>query len=163
MDTYSLLDVPRCRYYDQRYAERQSAPPLHPHPPVAPPPLSPPACRPFLSLPPARCRLSESNHVSLIILNLSEVIRTSSLGLMLYSILSAFSLSWRLSIIARRSLEALFYKKMRGCRKWRKQINLRYILSTWWSTFQTEHRQEIKEIHLWIFFLCRVSFWYDYF
>ncbi len=42
-----------------------------------------------------------------------DVIRTSSLGLMLYSILSAFSLSWRLSIIARRSLEALFYKRIR--------------------------------------------------
>lgn len=38
-------------------------------------------------------------------------IRTSSLGLMLYRILSAVSLSWRLSIIARRSLEALFCKK----------------------------------------------------
>lgn len=41
------------------------------------------------------------------------VIHTSSLGLMLYSILSAFSLSWRLSIIARRSLEALFWEKTR--------------------------------------------------
>lgn len=38
-------------------------------------------------------------------------IRTSSFGLMLYRILSAVSLSWRLSIIARRSLEALFCKK----------------------------------------------------
>lgn len=37
-----------------------------------------------------------------------RLIRTSSLGLMLYSILSAFSLSWRLSMIARSSLEALF-------------------------------------------------------
>lgn len=36
---------------------------------------------------------------------------TSSFGLMLYRILSAVSLSWRLSIIARRSLEALFCKK----------------------------------------------------
>uniref|UniRef100_A0A3P8U0R2 Uncharacterized protein n=1 Tax=Amphiprion percula TaxID=161767 RepID=A0A3P8U0R2_AMPPE len=34
--------VPRCRYYDQRCVEMQSAPPLHPHPPVAPPPLSHP-------------------------------------------------------------------------------------------------------------------------
>lgn len=39
------------------------------------------------------------------------LIRTSSLGLMLYSILSAFSLSWRLSMIARSSLEALFCKE----------------------------------------------------
>lgn len=36
---------------------------------------------------------------------------TSSFGLMLYRILSAVSLSWRLSIIARRSLEALFCEK----------------------------------------------------
>lgn len=39
------------------------------------------------------------------------LIRTSSLGLMLYSILSAFSLSWRLSMIARSSLEALFCRE----------------------------------------------------
>lgn len=39
------------------------------------------------------------------------LIRTSSLGLMLYRILSAFSLSWRLSMIARSSLEALFCRE----------------------------------------------------
>lgn len=39
---------------------------------------------------------------------------TSSFGRMLYRILSAVSLSWRLSIIARRSLEALFCKTNRG-------------------------------------------------
>ncbi len=35
-------------------------------------------------------------------------ILTSSFGLMLYRILSAFSLSWRLSMMARSSLDALF-------------------------------------------------------
>ena len=33
---------------------------------------------------------------------------TSCFGFMLYKILSAFSLSWRLSMMAKRSLEALF-------------------------------------------------------
>lgn len=55
-----------------------------------------------------------SHNIHLILLDdLHDVTRTSSLGLMLYSILSAFSLSWRLSIIARRSFEALFYERMR--------------------------------------------------
>lgn len=38
-----------------------------------------------------------------------KTIFTSSLGLILYRILSAFSLSWRLSIIASSSLDALFW------------------------------------------------------
>lgn len=50
----SLLDVPRCRCYDQHCVVRQNAPLPHLHPPLVLPPLSHPACRPFWSPPPAR-------------------------------------------------------------------------------------------------------------
>lgn len=49
----SLLDVPRCRCYDQHCVVRQNAPLPHLRPPLALPPLSHPACRPFWSPPPA--------------------------------------------------------------------------------------------------------------
>lgn len=127
-----LLDVPRCRCYDQHCVVMLSAPPLHPPLPAAPPPLSHPACRPFWSLPPAwtlTVRRVTYNTVACFL----GCLRTSSLGLMLYSILSAFSLSWRLSIIASSSLEALFCKS--------KHNQLRFILPTWCSTFQTEEEQ----------------------
>lgn len=83
-----------------------------------------------------------SHNIPLILSDdLHDVARTSSLGLMLYSILSAFSLSWRLSIIARRSLEALFYGKME-----RVQITAQNQLrlcenSHLCSAFQTSHRE----------------------
>lgn len=122
-----LLDVPRCRCYDQHCVETRSAPPLHPHPPAAPQPLSLPACRPFWSPPPAE-KNDCHNRICLLLCNCLHYTHTSSLGLMLYSILSAFSLSWRLSIIARSSLEALF---------WAKDDKRQIGFFTWLSAFQT--------------------------
>lgn len=123
----SLLDVLRCRCYDQHCVETRSAPPLHPHPPAAPQPLSLPACRPFWSPPPAEKDDCHNSTCSLLC-NCLHCTHTSSLGLMLYSILSAFSLSWRLSIIARSSLEALF---------WAKDDKRQIGFFTWLSAFQT--------------------------
>lgn len=106
-----LPDVPGCRCYGQHCAARQSAPPRHPHPPPALPPRSHPACRPFWSPPPARTQPVKQHQLKAQRRTRTRDMHTSSLGLMLYRILSAVSLSWRLSIIARRSLEALFCQR----------------------------------------------------
>lgn len=59
-----LLDVPRCRCYGQHCVVMQNAPPHHLHPPLALPPRSHPACRPFWSPPPARTQPVKLNQIN---------------------------------------------------------------------------------------------------
>lgn len=117
-----LLDVPRCRYYDQHCVEMQSAPPLHPHPPAAPPPLSHPACRPFWSLPPARKLLSDSVH--LILLNSVIICKTSHT----YQLFRPHVVQYPLSILTVMSTLHNGKKKLGGIILWKDETGERTAL-----------------------------------
>lgn len=121
----------KCRYCVPHFGGKQHrVPPLPRYPPprLCLQPLPRPADRPSLLPPPEHTNTPLWYWTTLEIARFylrckeqlgkgkdaHQQILTSSLGLILYRILSAFSLSWRLSMMASSSLDALFWEWKQG-------------------------------------------------